>query len=238
MARRIAGEPLQYVLGEWAFRDIDVAVDARVLIPRPETEWVVEIALQEAKRIGLRVGKPDEFSAVPVGHVADLGTGSGVIAIALERALPEVTVWACDVSSGALEVARHNATGNACRRLRTMQGSWFEALPPELRGTLSLVVSNPPYIAEPEFHVLPSEVRSHEPYSALVSGPTGTEAIAHLIAEAPAWLRPGAAMVCEIGETQSAEVLDIAATSGCYTTAEVRDDLTGRPRVLVVRVYP
>ena len=233
--RRIAGEPLQYVLGEWAFRDIDVVVDPRVLIPRPETEWVVEIALQEARRVGLRCGALADFGVDPTHHVADLGTGSGVIAISLERALPDVTVWASDLSPDALDVARRNAIGNACGRVRTLQGSWFAALPVDLQGSLSLIVSNPPYISEDEFDSLPSEVRGHEPYGALISGPTGVEAIAVLIEQAPSWLRPNAAFVCEIGERQAEAVLELVANVGRYASAEVLADLAGRPRVLVAR---
>jgi release factor glutamine methyltransferase len=233
--RRVAGEPLQYVLGEWAFRDLDVAVDSRVLIPRPETEWVVEIALQEAQRSGLRRGAPRQFGAEPTEHVADLGTGSGVIAISLERELPDTTVWACDVSAEALALARRNAIGNAAGRVRTAHGSWFEAIPGHLRGELSLVVSNPPYIAESEFSALPPEVREHEPYAALISGPSGTEAIEVLVLESRTWLRPGCALVCEIGATQGDVVLELVERTGGYDSAEVHRDLADRPRVLVAR---
>ncbi len=111
-ARRLRGEPLQYVLGAWSFRGLDLMVDRRVLIPRPETEWVVEIALEEAERIGLRrTGRRPTFDAEIAATVVDLGTGSGAIALALEAALPDVEVWATDASDDALAVASANIAG-------------------------------------------------------------------------------------------------------------------------------
>src|SRR5438105_5970876 len=140
VARRAAGEPLQYVLGRWAFRTLDLMVDRRVLIPRPETEQVVEVALAEARRLHARIA-------------ADLGTGSGAIALSLAAELPGVDVWATDVSADALAVARANLAGIgtfAAARVRIQEGDWFGALPPELRGRLDIVVSNPPYIGDDE----------------------------------------------------------------------------------------
>lgn len=234
VARRVAGEPLQYVLGEWSFRELDLLVDARVLIPRPETEWVVEIALREAERIGIPRSMPAP-DATPTHYVADLGTGSGAIAIALERSLGAAEVWAIDVSADAVEVARVNAIGNAARRLHVRRGSWFEPLPTSLRGQFSLVVSNPPYIAEHEFDQLPSEVRDHEPYGALISGPSGLECIETLVAQATDWLHPGGALVCEIAPHQADACRDVVATTGGYDHCDVVDDLSGRGRVLVAR---
>src|SRR4051812_36168750 len=132
--RRAAGEPLQYVLGSWSFRGLDLMVDPRVLIPRPETEQVVEVALEEAERRGLRRVRSRHVSLAgdaPLA-VADLGTGSGAIALALEAELPDVVVWATDASPDALDVARANIAGCAATRLRIAEGSWFDALPVEL----------------------------------------------------------------------------------------------------------
>src|SRR4029077_488703 len=137
--RRIDGEPLQYVLGSWSFRGIDLMVDRRVLIPRPETEQVVEVALEEAVRRGMRRGPRRHLSLVdaePTAAVADLGTGSGAIAIALDAELPDVAVWATDASTDALDVARANLAGCAATRVRLVEGSWFDALPGTLRGRL------------------------------------------------------------------------------------------------------
>jgi release factor glutamine methyltransferase len=235
--RRIAGEPLQYVLGAWSFRGLDLMVDRRVLIPRPETEVVVEVALDEAVRLGLRRASRRRLALVepePAAVVVDLGTGSGAIAIALEAELPDVEVWATDVSDDALAVARANLAGCASSRVRLAAGSWFDALAPALRGELALVVSNPPYIAESEVGALPSVVADHEPRGALVSGPTGLEAIEHLLDESPAWLAERGAFVCEIAPHQQSAAVDRACAGG-FAEAFVVDDLTGRARVLVAR---
>jgi release factor glutamine methyltransferase len=233
--RRVAGEPLQYVLGSWSFRGLDLMVDDRVLIPRPETEQVVEIALEEAERLGFRRGARGLVRAEPTGTVADLGTGSGAIALALEAELPEVEVWATDISEDALAVARANVAGAGAARVRLASGSWFDALPIELRGRLDLVVSNPPYVTDAEFAQLPDEIARYEPHRALVAGPRGTEALEHLLTVAPRWLGERATMVCEIAPHQADPVRDLA-RSMRYSEVEVRPDLTGRPRALVARV--
>ncbi|HYT39053.1 MAG TPA: HemK/PrmC family methyltransferase, partial [Acidimicrobiia bacterium] len=137
--RRRAGEPLQYVLGRWSFRGLDLIVDPRVLIPRPETEVVAEVAVVEARRRG--------GSSV----VADLGTGSGALALALAVELPGAEVWATDISPAALAVARANLAAigpDAAVRVHLAEGMWYEALPAGSRGRLRVIVSNPPYVAE------------------------------------------------------------------------------------------
>ncbi len=236
--RRLAGEPLQYVLGGWGFRGLDLFVDRRVLIPRPETEYVVEVALEEAARAGLRRThrRLSLVEAPTLASVAvDIGTGSGAIAIALAAELPDVEVWATDVSEDALAVARANVAGCAATRVRiAAAGEWFDPLPETLRGSLGIVVSNPPYIAEYEVVDLPQEVAAYEPRHALVSGPTGTEAIETLLALALEWLAPGAPFVCEIAPHQADAMSAHARTLG-YDDVLVRDDLTGRARVLVAR---
>ena len=233
-ARRVAGEPLQYVLGSWSFRTLDLAVDSRALIPRPETEWVVEVALEEAERLGLARAKRRPALDRPTrAYVADLGTGSGAIALALEHELPETEVWATDASEDALALARANVSGCAATRVRLAEGSWFDALPPELRGRFTMIVSNPPYVAAPELDDLPPEVARYEPHGALVSGPSGLEALEHLLVHAPEWLTDAGVLVCEIAPHQAEAVCALA--SG-YAEVFVRDDLTGRPRVLVARV--
>jgi release factor glutamine methyltransferase len=235
VTRRIGGEPLQYVLGAWAFRDLDLMVDARVLIPRPETEVVAEVAIEEAVRLGHRRGPRPVIASPARAIVADLGTGSGAIALALEAELPEVEVWATDVSDDALAVARANLAGAGATRVRVAAGSWFDALPPELRGRLDLVVSNPPYVGEPEVPDLPPEVVNYEPRGALVAGPLGTEALEHLIDNAPGWLSHGGVLVCEIAPHQAEQLMDRARARG-YVSVEVKPDLTGRSRVLVARL--
>ena len=226
VARRGAGEPLQYVLGAWGFRTLDLYVDARVLIPRPETESVVEAALAELRRLAPRS---------PL--VVDLGTGSGAIALSMAREVPGVEVWGVDRSPDALAVARANAAGlgRAGTAVRLVEGSWFEALPPILRGQVDLVVSNPPYVGEREVDDLPPEVAHWEPLPALVAGPTGLEQIEAIVEGAPAWLaRPGV-LVVEIAPHQRAAVVALALGAG-FVDAEVRPDLAGRARTLVARV--
>lgn len=234
--RRLAGEPLQYVIGRWPFRDLELLVDRRVLIPRPETEITAEVALEEAVRAGARRGRPDPWGSPPGYAVADLGTGSGSLALALVTELPEAEVWATDADAGALRVAGANlvGVGQAATRVRLAQGLWYEALPQELRGRLVVIVSNPPYVAEAEYATLPAEVRDHEPRAALVSGPRGTEALEELLDGAPDWLAPGGTVVLEMAPHQAAELTARARTIG-YRQVEVRADLAGRDRVLVAR---
>jgi release factor glutamine methyltransferase len=237
IARRRAGEPLQYVLGSWSFRGIDLMVDARVLVPRPETEAVVQVAVDELVRRGARVGRTDPWAAgITEYAVADLGTGSGAIALALAAELPDAAVWATDVSADALAVARANLSsiGSAATRVRLLEGDWFDALPFELRGELRLVVSNPPYVTTREHAELPREVRDHEPYAALVSGDRGLEHVERIVSEAREWLEPGGALVVELAPHQAADAAAAARAAG-YDAVDVRPDLTGRPRALVAR---
>jgi release factor glutamine methyltransferase len=225
VARRETGEPLQYVVGRWGFRSLDLMVDSRVLIPRPETEQVVEVALGEIRR----------YSA-PL--VADLGTGSGAIALAVAAEVPGVQVWATDNSDAALAVARANLAGLgglAATKVRLAHGSWFSALPAQLRGRLSVVVSNPPYVAEAEVPDLPSEVAGWEPREALVAGPSGLEAVETLLAEAPEWLGVPGAAVIEIAPHHESAATSLGRAAG-FVELEVHPDLAGHPRVLVGRL--
>ena len=224
LARHRAGEPLAYVLGRWSFRHLDLAVDRRVLIPRPETEVVAGIAVDLARALP------------PPVTLADLGTGSGAIGLSLADELPVegVTVWLTDASSDALDLARANLAGIGRRaaNVRIAQGSWFDALP---AGTvLDLAVSNPPYIADDSPHV-DDAVRRWEPASALFSGPDGLDAIRHLVATAPGHVRSGGWLVLEIGADQGAAVEALLRRAG-YTDVEIKPDLAGRDRVAVGRV--
>jgi release factor glutamine methyltransferase len=230
LARREAGEPLQYVLGGWGFRTLDLFVDRRVLIPRPETEQVVEVALAEVRRIG-GVGA----DARPV-TVVDLGTGSGAIALSLAMEHVHANVWATDASADALAVTRANIAGcgRPGGRVRVAEGDWFGALPPELRGAVDVVVSNPPYVAEAD--PLPAEVADWEPRDALVAGPSGLEHLERIVGEAPGWLRPGGALVVELAPWQAPRVAERAREAG-FASAEVGRDLAGRER-MVVAVLP
>lgn len=234
--RRASGEPLQYVVGHWPFRTLDLMVDPRVLIPRPETEITAEVALAEAARIAARRGSTLPAGAAVTLPVADLGTGSGALALALAAELPDSEVWATDADPAALAVARANlaALGPAAGRVRLAQGLWYEALPESLRGKLVLIVSNPPYVSEAEYQALPEEIRGHEPRVALVAGPTGTEALEVLIDGAPAWLAPGGAIGLELAPHQASSLAERAVRAG-YRQVEITPDLAGRDRVLVAR---
>jgi release factor glutamine methyltransferase len=219
LARRRAGEPLQHVVGSWGFRTLDLLVDARALIPRPETEVVAGLAL-------------DAIADVASPTAVDLGTGTGAIALSLAAEHPTVEVWATDRSVDALDVARANLAGlgRPAARVRIAEGVWFGALPAELLGRLDLVVSNPPYVAEGD--ELPDEVRLWEPAVALVPGPTGLEDVELIVAEATRWLQPGGVLVVEHGATQAAAVRALAEAAG-LVEVRTESDLAGRDRALV-----
>jgi release factor glutamine methyltransferase len=231
VARYRAGEPLQYVLGHWSFRRLDLLVDRRVLIPRPETELVAEVAIERARAAGRR----DAGGARQPIVAADLGTGSGAIGLALADELPVtgVTVWLTDASADAVAVARANAAGlgRAGANVRVAEGSWFEALPDELRGRLDVVVANPPYIAEGDPEVA-AAVAEWEPPGALYAGADGLDDIRAIAAAAPAWLRPGGSLVLEIGHRQGPAVAELLAAAG-FTDVEIRPDLAGLDRIAV-----
>ncbi len=228
LARLASGEPLQYVLGRWGFRHLDLMVDRRVLIPRPETETVVETALRLAR-------------ALPRPIVcADLGTGSGAIGLSLatELGLDGVTVWMTDHSSEALDVARANAAGvgRAAANVRLAHGHWFDALPEELLGQLAIIVSNPPYVADDDDE-LEQIVRDWEPATALFGGADGLDEIRHIVAEAGRWLRPGGWLVMEIGSRHGDRVADLLSSTGLDGVA-IETDLSGYDRVAVARRAP
>lgn len=224
VSRRCAGEPLQYVLGRWSFRHLDLMVDRRVLIPRPETETVVEVALRELDRMGGR-----ERSST----VVDLGTGSGAIALSMATERVRTSVWATDAGEDALVVARANLVGigRAAARVRVAAGSWFSALPPELRGRVDLVVSNPPYVADDA--ELPPDVEEWEPVTALRSGPDGTDDLRLIIDDAPEWLVDGGTLVLELSPEQGDAMAAVARER--FAEVELASDLTGRVRALVAR---
>lgn len=224
--RRLAGEPLQYVLGRWGFRSLDLFVDRRVLIPRPETEMVAGLAIDEL--LAMRSAGIDRPVAV------DLGTGSGAIGLSIAVEVERAEVWMTDASADALAVARSNLTGigRAATRARVAEGSWFDALPEELRGTIDLVVSNPPYVATSD--EVEDIVREWEPSSALFAGDDGLDDIRTLIHEAPSWLRAGGVLVLEMDPRQLVIASELAMASG-FVDIETRADLSGRDRALLAR---
>ncbi|MGH9156861.1 MAG: peptide chain release factor N(5)-glutamine methyltransferase [Acidimicrobiales bacterium] len=225
--RRASGEPLQYVVGAWGFRTLDLLVDRRVLIPRPETETVVEAALGELRGRARTGG----------GVVVDLGTGSGAIALSLAVEARPAEVWATDASAEALAVARANLVGLgglAATGVRLVEGDWFAALPVELAGRIDVIVSNPPYVAEGEVAALPPEVAEWEPRGALVAGPGGLEQVQVIVTGAPRWLAPHGSLVVEVAPHQAAAASALARAAG-FADIDIRPDLAGRLRTLVAR---
>ena len=252
LARRAAGEPLQYVLGSWGFRALDLFVDRRVLIPRPETEITAGCALAELQRRADELGGGRWWArgrgrgAAPLLHAGESrrspappprlparssgdppccwpptwGCGSGAIGLSLAAERVDVEVVCTDVSADALAVASANLAGlgRPAARVRLAEGSWYEALPAELRGRFDVIVSNPPYIADGS-DSLPPEIADHEPPVALYSGRTGLEATEVILAGATGWLAPGGGLVLELSDGTSAEVQDLARSAGLVGTS-------------------
>jgi len=221
LGRRRAGEPLQYVLGHWSFRSLDLLVDRRVLIPRPETEIVAGAAIDELRRI-------DGTLAV------DLGTGSGALALAIAVEVPAAHVWGVDRSPEALAVARANTAGvgRAGARVTLVEGDWFGGLPDELRGSVDVIVANPPYVADGD--ALPGEVADWEPAGALFAGADGLDDLRRIVADAPTWLRRPGSLVVELDPRQAEATVQLALDAG-FTEARAHPDLTGRLRYVVAR---
>jgi release factor glutamine methyltransferase len=219
LQRRAKREPLQYIDGTAAFRDLELRVDARVLIPRPETELLVQAALDWA------AGRPG-LSAL------DVGTGSGAIALALATEGSFSPVVAVDLSPGALEVARANAEALGVA-VDFREGSLFAAVHGE---RFDLVVSNPPYVGDEERAALDPEVRDWEPSGALFAGTGGLDVIAPLVREAPAHLEPRGLLALEIGAAQGAAVSELIAATGAFAPARVLPDLAGRDRMVLAEL--
>jgi release factor glutamine methyltransferase len=225
LARRAAHEPVQYITGRAAFRDLDLAVDSRVLIPRPETEGLAEAVLEVLRA---------EAPRWPAPRVLDLGTGSGAIALALATEWPAAVVTATDASAGALEVALANAAAlDLAGRVRFLGGHWFEAVGAEER--FEVVVSNPPYIATREWDVLPEDVRSFEPRQALFSGASGLDAAREIVEQATRHLAAGGLLALELDEERIHEAAGWLEGVPGWQAVEVRDDLARRPRYLLAR---
>jgi release factor glutamine methyltransferase len=225
IARYRAGEPLAYVLGHWSFRTIELMVDRRVLIPRPETEVVAGRALDLARSFTER------------RRVVDLGTGSGAIGLSLAAELPltGTEMWLTDYSTDAVDVARANAIGlgRVAANVRVVHGSWFDALPVDVRGEIDVVVSNPPYIANGDPEVAES-VLEYEPHTALFAGDDGLDDVRTIARDARNWLRSGGWLVMEIGYRQGDAVKALLEGFG-YADVAIANDLTGRPRIAEAR---
>ena len=217
LERRVAGEPVAYLTGRQGFWTLDLSVSPATLIPRPETELLVELALARV---------PSDA----IVRVADLGTGSGAIALAIASERPRAQVVATDASAAALEVARANAIGNGIANVEFRQGDWLAPLAGERHA---LIASNPPYVAEEDPHLDQGDLR-HEPASALASGPAGLRDIRRIIRAAPAHLVEGGWLLLEHGWEQGAQVRALLAEAGFAAIATARD-LEQRERVSLGR---
>lgn len=216
LRRRAAREPLQYILGRAAFRELELRCDGRALIPRPETEGLVDRVLEWAR------GR-ESLDAV------DVGTGTGCVALSLAQEGPFRRVWAVELSPDALSLARENVEGRPeAERIRLLRGAGLTALPDGVQ--VDVVVSNPPYIREDERDELAPEILGHEPYVALFGGADGLEVIEELVAGAGERLRPGGLLALEIGSGQGDAVLERITAPGAFRDARVHRDLSGRMR--------
>jgi release factor glutamine methyltransferase len=219
VGRRAAREPLAYILGQREFFGLHFAVDPRVLIPRPETELLVEEALRLAGPI-----------LSPL--VADVGAGSGAIAVSLAVHLPQATVYALDDSSGALAVTAENARRHGVAdRVHCLQGDLLAPLP----GPVDIITANLPYVAAPEWEELAPEIRHYEPRAALDGGPDGLVLIRGLLSSAPPHLRPGGAILLEIGAGQGQAVTSLAQEVFASARVRLRQDYAGLDRLVVIQ---
>ncbi len=216
--RRLAGAPISYLTGTKEFWSISLIVTPGVLVPRPETEILVEKVL--------------ELSTRGAETILDVGTGSGNIAIALAKELPRAWIFASDVSERALKTARANALHHRVHHVHFVRSNLFSAF----RGTgdrFDFVVSNPPYVSRRDWESLPPEIRDHEPRRALLAGETGLEVISRLVTRAASFLKPGGHLVFEIGDGQREAVLSLFGRR--WTEIETAWDLAGKPRVITAR---
>ena len=225
--RRAAGEPTQHLTGKQEFWGLEFEVTPDVLIPRPETEHVIEVALE-------RLGQKEKTHPL---RIADVGTGSGCLAVALAREFPQAEIFATDISAPALEVARRNAARhNVSGRIQFIEcnllDAFLSAWPDSAGARFDLIVSNPPYIARRETASLPREVRDHEPAIALFPGETGTELYAPLIHQAEKLLDAGGTLVLELGYDSLDRVSSLLDAARGWIHVSATQDLAGIPRVI------
>ena len=214
--RRANREPLQYIVGSVEFLDLKLKVDRRSLIPRPETEELVDL-------LSKRQPRPQT--------ILDLGTGSGALALGLASAFPEASVVAIDRSTSALELALENAEANHLTdRITFLEGNWFEPLAPDAR--FDWIVSNPPYLTEEEWQSAQPEVREWEPREALVAADEGCADLEQIFKETPNWLNPGGWLAVETGISQHRRLTEFAQECG-FSKIESKQDLSGRDRFLI-----
>ena len=218
--RKLQREPLQYIIGETEWFGLNIKCSPAALIPRPETEIVVERALEL-------------IADVPEPLVADIGTGTGCIAIAIAQSREDAHVVATDISTDAMTLARENISLHGVESRVTLRLGNFLA-PLEQGAAFDLIITNPPYVSEPAYHTLMPEVKDYEPQLALVSGFDGLDAIGHLVAEGHHYLKIGGLLVIEIGEEQAEQIKQLAANCGTYEYRETIIDYNDRDRGIVL----
>ncbi len=219
--RRLAHEPTAYILGRKEFYGLDFEVSPAALIPRPETEVLVEAAIGFAR---------ERFGESPFA-LADVGVGCGTIAVAIAHSLPQTTVFAIDRSHEALALARRNARRYGLEeRIRFLEGDLLAPLP----GAVEIIAANLPYVPTPDWEQSPPEIREREPREALDGGPDGLRVIARLLEQASSYLKPGGCLLAEIGDEQGAPASSLARRSFQDARIEAQPDLAGRDRVLLV----
>lgn len=224
--RRTAGEPLQYLTGHQEFYGLNFIVTPDVLIPRPETEYLVEQIIKLSR----------EDTKAQSRLIVDAGTGSGCIAIALALNIPNSRVIGIDISTAALEVAKENAATHGMRgRVEFLQGDLLEPLAArDLEGRVDFIASNPPYVPGTDLEHLQREIRDHEPRVALYGGIDGLDFYRRLLAGSPRFLKPAGFLVCEIGFSQLPAIRNLI-DPGHFELLEVTQDLQGIPRTLTIR---
>ena len=227
--RRADGTPVAYLVGKREFYSLSFRVTPDVLIPRPETELVVVETLEAlGGGSGSKVQRPNS------AQVADVGTGSGAIAVAVAKHVPQCRVIAVDSSPAALAIAKENAASLGVKeQIEFVDGDLLASLPAEPR--LSVVASNPPYVSEAEYEALAASVKSHEPRQALVAGPKGTEVIERLIPQAAERLLTGGCLIVEVSPMIAGRVVELIAADGRYEPASIVKDLAGLARVVKAR---
>jgi release factor glutamine methyltransferase len=227
VARRASGEPTQHLTGKQEFWGLEFEVTRDVLIPRPETEHLIEVALDRLALRELRAGRKPTFGGDGL-QIADIGTGSGCIAIVLAKELPGAAIYASDISHAALAVAQRNATRHkVTNQVQILEGNLLDMV----ANQFDLIVSNPPYVGRREAETLAREVRDYEPEIALYGGEEGYELYADLITQSATRLKPGSLLVLELGHNSLPAVQPLL-DAPTWTNAAVTNDLAGIPRVI------
>lgn len=235
LEERATGRPVHYIIGQREFMGLPFMVDERVMIPRPETEGLVEYMIRAARTAHSPLPRGADHPTAPRSPVVvvDVGTGSGCIAVSIAHFLPQVAVFAIDISEDALTVARSNAIRHGVDgQIQWLHGDLLNPLPENVAGRVDVVVSNPPYVSRGHREGLPREIRDFEPLDAVFVDGDGTAVHRRLIADAPTWLAAGGLLVMEVGFGQADAVADAVRQDRRYATVSVVPDYASIPRVV------